>query len=103
MSGNGCDRGVVALLPRLLEAGADGLQAEDLEALLLGFAVLLELAQQGPPAELLQITGLVRVEDVPAVVALGLKRQVVLGQVAQILEIRGKVAVKSGTSAIYLH
>jgi len=64
---HGYDGGVVALLPSLLEAGADGLEAEHLQALLLGLAVLLELAQQGTLAELLQVAGLVRVWDVPAV------------------------------------
>ncbi len=38
------DRGVVAFLPGFFESGADGLQAEYFEALLLGFAVFLEFA-----------------------------------------------------------
>jgi len=67
------------LLPRFLEPGADGLQAEYLQALLFGLAVLLELAQQGPLAQLFQIAGFVRVGYIPAVLSLAPEFRGILG------------------------
>jgi hypothetical protein len=64
---HGDDGGVVALLPCLPEAGADGLEAEHLQTPLPGLAVLLELAQQGALAELAQLAGPVSIHNIPAV------------------------------------
>ena len=75
LAGHGDDGRVVAFLPSLLEPGSNRLQA-----FLFGFTVLLELAHQGPFAQLLQVTGLIRVGDVPAVLAFGLERRIILGQ-----------------------
>ena len=82
------DGGVVLFLPGFSEPGADGFQAEHLQAPLAGFSVFLELSQQGALAHLLQISGLVRIGDVPVVFGLGSESRVVRGQVAGFFEVR---------------
>src|SRR5690606_10321557 len=69
------------LEPKLLEPPAGG------------GLVAFELLQQRPLALLLQVLRLARVGDVPAILRLGLQPRVVLLQTAQILEVRGQIAV----------
>src|SRR5690606_21939402 len=79
------DGGVVSLLPRFLETGTHGLKAEDPQAFLLGLPVLLELPQQSPLAELLQVGALIRIGDVPAIFGASHERSVVCVELAVLL------------------
>ncbi len=80
--GCGDDGGVVAFLPGFFEPGAEGFQTEYLQSFLFRSTVLLEFFQQRAFAKLFQVTRLVRVGHVPAVLGLGSEHGIVLCTVA---------------------
>ena len=63
------DCAVVTLLPGSAEARPNRFAAEALEALA-GFAVVVELAQERPFPELLQVACFARIRDIPTILAL---------------------------------
>ena len=56
-------------------------------------AVIVELAEEAAGAEFVEVGGLVRIGDVPAVLGLDAEAIVVLRQVAELLEVGGQVGV----------
>ena len=85
LAGNGDDRGVVPLLPRPLEAGADSLEAKNLQLLLSGAPVLIEFPEQCAVTQFLEVAGPARIRDAPAVLRLRAESGLVLLKAAQLL------------------